>query len=190
MSENKNTSGGNAEVSQGLAENVWTVGAVMLVVGLVGGFFIGRYWQTVKPLVDSDQVNVATSTESTSSSLTSSGAVFAPTNTYKTINSSSSVSVDDQRAGSLVFIKHAEVSEPTWITIREIVDGSIGNILGAEMVTSPTDDVPVTLLRATVAGKKYAIFLYQDDGNGQFDFKKDFLVMQGQAPVAAMFTAE
>jgi len=171
-------------------ENVWMVGAGMLVVGLIVGFLIGWFWQK-----NSSQVQVSDNTtegtnNATTTGNTTSGDVPSLVNTYKTIEASASVSVDDQKAGNLVFIKHTETSKPTWITIREILNGSIGNIIGAGMVTAVTDDVPVTLLRPTKAGEKYAVFLYQDNGNGKFDFKTDLLVLSDSKPVAAMFTAQ
>ena len=181
MKEQTNGAGTNAEES-----NVWTIGAGMLVAGLIIGFAIGWYWQKTSPQLAIDD---AQSTASASLDLATSTLPTLATK-YQTIDAPAFVSVDDQRAGSLVFIKHTEASKPTWIAVREIVDGSIGNILGAEMVTGATDDVPVTLLRSTVAGQKYAVYLYQDDGDGQFDFKKDLLITQSGSPVAAEFTAQ
>jgi len=176
----------NAVEQGSWTENVWAVGAGMLVLGLIVGFLVGWFWQksTLGSALDDAQNNTSTS------SLLATSTVPTLANTYKTIDASSTVSVDDQKAGGLVFIKHVEVSSPTWIAVREIVDGTIGNILGAEMVTSATDDVPVTLLRATKVGTQYAVFLYQDNGDGRFDFKTDLLVTQGGSPVAAEFTAQ
>ena len=170
---------------------VLTVGAGMLVVGLVIGFLFGWFWNKSSYKNDLDYTfnPDATSTEVLASS-TIASTVPVPQILYQTVSAVASVSVVDQRAGNLVFIQHIDVSAPTWVAVREINDGVVGNILGAEMVTTATDDLPVTLLRSTVAGEKYAIFLYQEDGDGQFDFKKDALVMQDRAPVSAMFTAQ
>jgi hypothetical protein len=172
---------------EGVGENnVWMIGGGMLVAGLVVGFLVGWFGQK-----NMSQVAVVDDLQnSTSTAIVATSTVPALENTYKTIDVLASISVDDQRAGSLVFVKHTEVSKPTWIAVREVVDGSIGNILGAEMVTVATDDVPVTLLRSTVVGGQYAVFLYQDDGNGEFDFKTDLLVTQNNVPVATVFTAQ
>lgn len=167
--------------------NVWMIGAGLLVVGLIIGFLVGWYWQknsSQVTLIDSAQDNASTT------AVLATSTVPALVTTYQTIDTPAFVSVDDQRAGGLVFIKHAEASKPTWIAVREVIDGSIGNIIGAEMVTGATDDVPVTLLRPTKAGQKYAVFLYQDNGDGQFDFKTDLLIVQNNVPVATMFTAQ
>lgn len=166
--------------------SVWMVGAGMLVAGLVVGFLIGWYSKEngAEVAVVDDLLN------GTSTLMYSTSTVPALSVTYKTIEVSAFVSVDDQRAGSLVFIKHVEISKPTWIAVREIINDSIGNILGASMVTAVTDDVPVTLLRPTKSDGKYAVFLYQDEGDGDFDSKKDLLVMQDGTPVSAMFTAQ
>ena len=178
----------NKTVANAEENNVWMIGAGMLVAGLIIGFIVGWFWQ--KSSSESTFVDDLLNSTSTTTSLIATSTVPALEVTYKTIDMPAFVSVDDQRAGSLVFIKHVEISKPSWIAVREIVNGSIGNILGAEMVASATDDVPVTLLRPTVTGQKYAIFLYQDNGDGQFDSKKDLLVMQNSLPVATMFTAQ
>lgn len=174
-----------AEMNEG-ENNVWMVGAGMLVAGLIVGFLVGWFWQK-----NVTQVNVEEFQDSaTTTDILATSTVPALETVYKTVDEPYFVSVDDQRAGGLVFIKHTEVSKPTWIAVREIVNGAIGNIVGAGMVTGATDDVPVTLLRSTKAGSEYAVFLYQDNGDGQFDFKTDMLVMQNNMPVAAMFTAQ
>lgn len=178
------------EETSAWTDNVWTVGAMMLVIGLVVGFVIGWNWQKSAsgfPVVDETQSQVSTSTAEVLASST----VPALASTYKTIDEPAFVSVDDQKAGALVFIKHTEVTKPTWIAVRGITtDNAIGNIIGAGMVTSATDDVPVTLLKSTVADQKYAVFLYQDNGDGKFDFKTDLLIMQNSLPVATVFTAQ
>ena len=165
---------------------MWMIGIGMLVAGLIVGFLVGWFWQKSRLGVQvSDDTLNGTSTLEVATST-----VPALETVYQSIDVPASVSVDDQRAGNLVFIKHTEVAKPTWIAVREIVNDLIGNILGAGMITGVTDDVPVTLLRPTVAGGQYAVFLYQDDGDGQFDSKKDLLVMQNSMPVATTFTAQ
>ena len=181
MKEQNNGAGANEG-----ANNVWMIGAGMLVVGLIIGFIIGWFWQkNASEGTLGDDVN---STLDLSTSTTN--VVPTLSTTYKTFEASSTVSVDDQKAGSLVFIKHVDVSSPTWIAVRETVDGAIGNILGAEMVTGATDDIPVTLLRPTKTGEKYAVFLYQDNGDGEFSFKTDSLITNNSVPVATEFTAQ
>jgi hypothetical protein len=182
MKEQTNMGGANAGEN-----NVWMIGAGMLVVGLIVGFLVGWFWP--KGGASSDVID-ETQNNASSTVVLSTSTVPALTTVYKTIDAPASVSVDDQKAGNLVFIKHAEVSKPSWIAVREIVNDSIGNILGAGMVTGATDDVPVTLLRPTKVDGKYAVFLYQDNGDGRFDSQKDLLIMQNNTPVLAMFTAQ
>jgi len=171
--------------------NVWTVGVGMLVVGLIVGFLFGWYWHKSgdeNALVENGVNNIATSTDLTAVLSTSTAPV--PQNLYNTVSATDSVLVLDQKAGNLVFIQHIDASVPTWVAVRDVADGVVGNILGAEMITTATDDLPVTLLRSTVVGQKYAVFLYQEDGDGVFNFKKDALVMQSNTPVSAVFTAQ
>ena len=173
---------------------VLKVGAGMLVAGLVIGFLFGFFWHkgTDDSVLDDSLNSMATTSDTTASttSTLSTTAAPVPTMLYQTVSAQASVSVVDQPAGNLVFIQHADVSVPTWVAVREIIDGAVGNILGAEMVTGATDDLPVTLLRSTKKGEQSGVFLYQEDGDGQFDFKKDALVMQENTPVSAVFTAE
>ena len=164
--------------------NIWLTGAGVVVVGLIIGFLAGWFWQQNNSrirIVDDAPEFLATSTPRSAG---------LPETVYQKIDTPAFVAVDDQRAGSLVFIKHTESAKPTWIAVREIIDGKIGNILGAEMVVGNTDDVPVSLLRATKAGEKYAVFLYQENGDGEFGFKTDYLIVNGNTPVSAMFVAE
>lgn len=181
MKEQKNA----VDVNAG-ENNVWMFGAQVLIVGLIAGFLIGWFWHK-----NTSEIKV--SDEAQKSSMASNSATSTtpvPEIIYKTIEAPAFVSVDDQRAGGLVFIKHVEAKKPTWIAIRDVEDGEIGNILGAEMITGETDDVPVTLLRQTEAGEKYSVFLYQDEGDGEFDFKTDLLITQNKKPVSATFVAQ
>ena len=172
----------NVEEMSSWTENVWLVGGAMLAAGLIIGFLIGSTLEKDRANVgDSNKGVIATSTLPI---------VPMPLKVYETIEATSSVAVDDQKAGNLVFVKHTEVSKPTWIAVREMLGDNVGNILGAQMITNTSDDVPVTLVRGTVAGKNYAVFLYQDDGNGQFEFKKDPMIDMDGTPVAAMFAAQ
>ena len=169
-----------------MKDKMLMVGAGMLVVGLVAGFLFGWFGhKNSNGVNDGDVLGDVLGGEV----LTSTSTVPVPQNLYKTVSNDASVSALDQKAGNLVFIQHVDTKVPTWVAVREIINGAVENILGAEMVTNPTDDLPVTLLRPAKAGNQYAVFLYEEDGDGEFDFKKDALIVKGEAPVSSLFTA-
>jgi len=62
-----------------------------------------------------------------------------------------------------------------WVGVRDFSDGKLGGLLGvarfsAEQGLVPTD---IELLRATVAGKQYAIVFYSENGDRKFDLATD-----------------
>ena len=98
------------------------------------------------------------------------------------------MTVADQPAGSVVKIASLTLSQLGWVAIRD----SKGWVLGAGRFEAGTSsNVEVVLLRNTVAGEKYQVLLYSDDGDKQYDLHKDSLVMNADASVAgATFTAQ
>mgnify|MGYP001555585875 CR=1 FL=1 len=101
----------------------------------------------------------STSTAATSSLATATAGILA---------------VHDQSSGSTVFVDAVEVPAPgVWVAVQELRDGSLGNILGAARVTAPAAHVTVSLLRATVPGTAYAVVLYRDNGDKEFDAATD-----------------
>jgi hypothetical protein len=80
------------------------------------------------------------------------------------------LSVSDQSAGSTVLIDSVTVPPPgVWVAVRETNGTDLGNVLGAVRVGAPRSNVSVSLLRATEPGRTYAVELYRDDDNGNFD---------------------
>lgn len=83
---------------------------------------------------------------------------------------SSAISVADQPAGDSVIVESVTVPPPgVWVAVREVIGGSLGNVLGAARVGGPRSQVVISLLRATEPGRAYAIELYRDDESGAFD---------------------
>lgn len=79
------------------------------------------------------------------------------------------VSVADQAAGDSVFVSSVNAAVPVWVAVRELNGRDLGNVLGAVKVGAPRTNVSIPLLRGTVSGRTYAIELYRDDGEGDFD---------------------
>ena len=109
----------------------------------------------------------------------------------KTLPESGAVSIGNQPAGSVVVVDTVTVPPPgVWIAVREVVGGSLGNVLGAVRVNGPRTAVEIQLLRATEPNLSYAVELYRDDGDSSFDLATDsvYIDFATGAPVVAHFT--
>lgn len=96
-----------------------------------------------------------------------------------------------QSAGDTVLIESVTVSPPgVWVAVREMNGADLGNVLGAVRINGPRTGVTVPLLRATEPGLPYAVELYRDDGNGEFDLATDsvYVDFATGAPVIAYFS--
>jgi hypothetical protein len=83
---------------------------------------------------------------------------------------SGAVSVMDQKAGTEVTVVSVTVPPPgVWLAVRETVGSDLANVLGAIRLGGPRSNVSIPLLRATEPDRSYAIELYRDDNNGEFD---------------------
>lgn len=143
----------------------------MVVLALAGWwFFTGA---PVEEAATSTNTNT-NATQNAGSTGTTSGAVEErPT---VGVNVGEEVHVSDQPAGDSVRVVEARLSRSSWLAVRDDL-----RIYGARRVDPVGDgqtfnDVDVPLLRSTEAGKTYTVVVYVDDGDRQFDFKKDSLV--------------
>ncbi|MDD2657269.1 MAG: hypothetical protein PHD04_01230 [Candidatus Pacebacteria bacterium] len=128
--------------------NSFIVG-IMLGVLLAGAWFVGGGEASLLPRLSS--LSFATSTESV-------------------IQKSGAVSVTDQSPGDSVVVESVTVPPPgIWIAVREVTGADLGNVLGAVRVGGPRSNLSIPLLRATEAGRPYAVQLYRDDGTGDFN---------------------
>lgn len=92
-----------------------------------------------------------------------------------------SVTVEDQAASMSVQVKEAALAELGWIAVRD----ADGRTLGAGRFDAGTHtNIEVPLLRGTVAGERYQVLIYVDDGDKAFDIHKDILVTRGDGSVA------
>lgn len=112
------------------------------------------------------------------------------TTTKKTYTDSGAISVADQVSGTLVTIESVTVPPPgVWVAVREMQGDDLGNVLGASRVSGPQSNISISLLRATEPGFSYAVQLYRDDGNGEFDLATDsvYVDFATGAPAVARF---
>ena len=104
---------------------------------------------------------------------------------------SGAISVTDQPSGDSVLIESVTVPPPgVWVAVREMNGSDLGNVLGAVRVTGPRSSITIPLLRATEAGSTYAVELYRDDGNDEFNLSTDSVYVDFATgePVIAYFT--
>ncbi len=160
----------------------------MIVVILVtGAYYVGRV-NGSKPANDADQildmVNVVEGEVDASSDISANDDVTVSTS----ISGGEAVTVVDQPAGSIVKVESVTLVQTGWVAVRD----SKGWVLGARRFEAgTTKDGEVVLQRDTVAGEKYQVLLYNDDGDKEYDLHKDSLVMNADASVVgATFSAQ
>lgn len=96
-------------------------------------------------------------------------------------------SVADQTSGDSVQVSQVSFEKKAWIAVRDDMNGTMGNILGAYLYqegvvqNNPIDG----LLRATKPASSYYAVVYIDDGDMLFDFKKDTLLVDAQGTVVS-----
>lgn len=100
-----------------------------------------------------------------------------------------SVEVRNQAAGTSVELTSATypVSEG-WIGVRDYNNGQLGSLLGVARFSESQGLVPsaITLQRATAAGMTYAVVVYTESGDRQFNLAEDTQIDS----VFATFTAQ
>ncbi|MBI2048425.1 MAG: hypothetical protein HYT30_00660 [Parcubacteria group bacterium] len=97
--------------------------------------------------------------------------------------------VGDQESGSTVRVVSAEFAVPGWIVVHETQGGHVLNALGAARVDSGIHtDAVVELLRGTEPGGSYAVILYSDNGNKEFEIRGDLPIIDTEGnPVMKTF---
>jgi hypothetical protein len=84
------------------------------------------------------------------------------------------ITVKEQMPGGTVSVEYVEISEDGWVVVHETEAGHVLNALGAARLDVGThDDVLIELLRETNPGGTYAIILYTDNGNKEFEIRGD-----------------
>lgn len=165
---------------------------VMLVVGLLLGFGLGMwfYQDSSEPVVRIEDFATTTNNIITADITTNTlEPVVIDSETVTAIGVT--VDVSNQKAGNFVLVDQVKVDAESWVAVRDWSVAGYGRILGARRVPSGESAlVTVDLLRATEAGKTYAVVLYRDNGDKQFDHKTDLLLETNGRIVSGAFDAE
>lgn len=167
-------------------KNAYAPVVIGVAVGLVVGFAAGWYWTENKYSSNEDENN--TTNEEVQVVLEEQmPESFLGSESAEATNES--IEISEQEAGSSVVVDKVTLSESGWVAVREMRDGMMGNILGAKRIQNPgtISRVSVPLLRPTLSGETYTVVIYRDDGDRDFDFNFDALVVRGGDPVSATF---
>jgi hypothetical protein len=144
--------------------------AMIVIVSLVLGFIIGIWWANYS-VEETDVKDAVKSTTNNSDYLNTVGTTTSTTDSRIFINALA------QKAGPSVVIDGISVRNISWAVITEDIAGKPGRILGAQKVLPGEIKTEVDLLRGTVSENIYHAIIYQDDGDGKFDFKVDSPVL-------------
>jgi len=159
------------------------IGVLVLII-LIGAWFVfagGRYG--VFGLAGKTATTTpASGTEASENYPSSSGAAV------QNAPAGDSVVVADQTAAAKMAVGSLTLGQPGWVAVRD----ANGRILGAGWFPAGThSNVSVPLLRATVAGQRYQVLLYADNGDKKFELHTDTLVTNSDGSVAGTnFTAK
>jgi len=151
-----------------------------IVVGLIIGAFVFKPSTTSAPTTDSNYQDNKTD-----------DTVLNPSSNVGGSQSVAySVRSQNQAAGSRVTIPFVSMQNGGWVAIREDNSGEMGNILGAQKLsTGVHTNVTVDLLRDTESGRVYHVVVYEEDGDGVFDQRADTLVAVNGQYIDSTFVA-
>lgn len=140
--------------------------AVLLIIGLAVGFWLGRTAE--RGMLPQVGQLVPPPAPGATGPPPTQGAVFIGGN---------AIAVNDQPPGMKVAIAMVAFARDGWVVIHEDSDGKPGRILGAQRFgAGPNQSGSVDLLRPIEGGRFYFAMLHSDDGDRQFDHTKDLPV--------------
>lgn len=101
--------------------------------------------------------------------------------------SGNAIAVNDQPPGLTVVISMVTLAQDGWVVIHEGENGKPGRILGARRFNAGMNQSgSVELLRPTEEGRVYFAMLHADDGDRQFDHRRDLPLADPQGNVILM----
>lgn len=106
----------------------------------------------------------------------------------KAVMGSGKIEVSDQKAGSKITLGALEFPAQTgWVAVRDFQGDTLGNVFGASFYNTDMNVVPTEIeaVRNTIAGQKYAVVFFSNEGDAAFSSTQDKMV-EG---VMATFTA-
>lgn len=118
-----------------------------------------------------------------------SGTSNIETNLVVAETNGATVSVATQAAGTSTMVALVVLDAVGWAVVHEVESGHILNALGAARLdTGEHANVVVELLRGTEPGREYAVVLYVDNGNKEFELRGDLpMIDAGGNPIMQTF---
>ncbi len=140
---------------------------------LIGGLLVWVFSSTPEGAKQTEEVSLDTQEVSTETSTE----VVADTETESEMTvGEGALSVADQAAGTVVTLGATELpTQSGWIVVRDYMDGTPGNVLGAARFNADEGLTPTTveLMRATTAGSSYLVMFYTNAGDIGFKTAED-----------------
>jgi hypothetical protein len=85
--------------------------------------------------------------------------------------------VEEQFPGDMVNLESVSLSVSGWVAIYEDKEGSLGNVLGAQLFDPGEHAGTVILLRSTAENSLYYAIVHQDDGDREFSLESDPILL-------------
>ncbi len=143
---------------------------------LIGGLLVWVFSSTPE---DTKQITVeSTETEQTTTETLEDVAKVEEVKSADVIGEGSIV-VADQKAGTVVTLGATKVpTQNGWVVVRDYMDGTPGNILGAARYSTEEGLMPTTveLIRETTVGSSYQVVFYTNGGDTGFAIAEDKLI--------------
>lgn len=170
------------------AQLLATAAVIILVAGGLG-FWLGRASAPASMLQEQGAVFNQPATQPPPVTSTSAGGTPPPSQGTMPALGENRVAVHDQAAGMSVVVASVTLTQDGWVAIHEDANGKPGRITGAQRFNAGRyENVMVDLLVPTDGGETYYAMLHIDDGDRQFDLKKDLALMGGDnTPVMTSF---
>jgi len=161
----------------------WLSGVGVALVVVVAATFALHSKETLSPVLGDASTTTEATTTTNHPVVTGTGPSLAVTTEVR----GEMLSVLNQSAGASVTIDSMTLTRKSWIAVKD----TTGRILGAGLFAAGTTKGDVSLLRNTLAGQRYEVLIYVDDGDKQFDLHKDMLVTAiDGSPISTAFNAQ
>ena len=167
---------------------------LMLVIGVLIGTTGVMAWKTLtlgegEEVTNSTDSNAFTTTDGLTNGEALSHTASLPLAPAIPKGSRIGLSMDDQRAGTLVSVSGLEMKENHWIAVYDQRDGQPGWIMGATRVRAGDSSASIELLRPTKRGETYYAGILSDDGNEVFNRQTDLPPLSSDKMIIVSFNA-